>query len=321
LKILSPLSSTKETLAIINRGADEIYCGVIDNDITRKYNLPIFNRRPYSQCNLNSISELKDVVNKSHSNGVSVFVALNVPIYKDKQFDAAEEIIEKMILVGIDALIVSDLGLIHFINEKNFNIKTHISTCASIYNNFAIEFFKSLGASRVIFPRHISIDEIKNLTSKIEGMEYEILAMNTKCPYDDGYCTFEHNLSNFTNNADYQGGGCGSIQNVKMHTSKNSLKEEHFKNIIYEYKRRKNNLGKVCAGCAIAKLTKSKVKIHSLKIVGREFKLEKKLKDIEFFVNIRKLINMRLEDEILKRQIKDMYFKIYGLECNNRCYY
>ena len=69
MKILAPLGSLDEIDKIIEAGADEVYCGVIDGKVNVKFKIPIIYRRPYRVSNLKSYDELKEVVNISHASG------------------------------------------------------------------------------------------------------------------------------------------------------------------------------------------------------------------------------------------------------------
>ncbi|MBR0350460.1 MAG: hypothetical protein IJH76_01325 [Clostridia bacterium] len=91
MKILAPISSLKEVEKVINAGADEVYCGIIDKKLTEKYSLPFINRRPFDNCNLSSFNELKGVVDYCHKrNGSSlifrIYDIINISMYYKRYF-------------------------------------------------------------------------------------------------------------------------------------------------------------------------------------------------------------------------------------------
>lgn len=319
MKILAPLSSVDEVDRLVKAGADEIYCGIIDKETNSKYNIPIVNRRPYKTSNLDNFSAMEEVIKRSHDSNIPVYVTLNETVYTENQYEFIEKNIEKLCELKADAVIIADIGVLQFIKEKNYNIKVHMSTCSSVYNTEAVNFYKDMGACRIILPRHMSIDEINNLKKKNPDVEYEILMLNTNCQYDDGYCTYEHCLGNYTREEGYRGGGCGAIQNMKMFCKKGAFKEGKAPDIIGQYKKRQRSLANTCGACGLKNIDLTD--IDSLKIVGRAYTVEKKVKDVSFLYRVRKLISEDLSDDILRREIKDIYKEIYKRDCEEKCYY
>lgn len=319
MKILAPLSSLKEVNSIIKAGADEIYCGIIDEQLNSKYKIPAVNRRPYSIWNLNSFNELKEVVKKSHYKGIPVYVTLNDTVCTNDQYGFIEENLERFSKFRVDAVIVSDVGLMQFIKEKKYRFSVHVSTCASTYNSEAVNLYKDMGASRIILPRHMTTDEINDLKSKNEDLEYELLILNANCQYDDGYCTYEHSLGSYTKDSAYGGAGCGSIQNMEYIYRKEEYKDKKLPDIIGEYKKRKSTFISTCGVCRLANLNLTDK--DALKIVGREFVLSRKEKDIKFLYKVRELIKSCSDKDIIIKATKGFYKEIYGKECNDKCYY
>lgn len=318
IKILAPINSLKEAEKVIEAGADELYCGVIDKELIKNYKIPFVNRRPFSNCNLNSFDELQQVVDYCHARKVEVYVTLNEPVYTEKQYQYLEENLKYFCKLGVDAVIISDFGLLNFIREKKFNIKIHISTCASIYNEKGVDFCREYGASRVVLPRHMTLKEIKDLTKDKKDIEYEVIILNTNCQYDDGYCTYEHSLGNYTNDSSFQGGGCGAIEEIKVFIKKGASKSS-IPDIESEFRKRQKIFNSSCGVCALQQLEQAG--IDSLKIVGREYITEKKVKDVEFLYRVIKLVKKYSDNIKLKDFIRSEYEKKYSRKCNSRCYY
>lgn len=318
MKILAPISSIEEVGKIIEAGADEVYCGVIDSELRKRYKVPFINRRPFDNCNLPSFKELQEVVDYCHERNVQVYVTLNEPIYTEEEFNYIEKNLQFFCKLGVDAVIVSDFGLVNFIKQKRYKIKIHISTCASVYNAQGVEFCKEHGASRVILPRHMTIEEISKLTKGDRDIEYEVIILNTNCQYDDGYCTYEHSLGNYTKESSFQGGGCGAIEEMKIFMKKGSS-SNLIPNVEGEFRKRQMTFNSSCGVCSISQL--QKIGIDSLKIVGREYVTEKKIKDIQFLYKARKLLEEYDKEAVLKELIKGEYIKSYNKKCNSHCYY
>ncbi|MBQ3414332.1 MAG: U32 family peptidase [Clostridia bacterium] len=255
---------------------------------------------------------------RKNQRNVQVYVTLNEPIYTEEEFNYIEYNLKKFCELGVDAVIVSDLGLVSYIKEKKYKINIHISTCASIYNAEGVQFCKKHGASRVILPRHMTIDEINGLIKKDSNIEYEVIVLNTNCQYDDGYCTYEHSLGNYIKDPSFEGGGCGAVEQMKVF-----LKKGHSSDLLLdiegEYRRRQRTFNQSCGVCSIARL--SKMGVDALKIVGREYVTEKKVKDVEFLYRVRKISETCNDESDLIKLVKSEYLKIYNKKCYDRCYY
>lgn len=320
MKILSPLSSEREIERLIKAGVDEIYCGVIDEELNSKYKIPNINRRPYSTANMRSFNQLKEVIEKSHDAGIPIYITMNETVYTDKQYDFMEANLEKFCEYKADAVIVADAGMLQLIKDKGYDINVHMSTCASAYNYETVNFYKDMGASRIILPRHMTVNEINELKAKNPELEYEILILNTNCQYDDGYCTYDHSLGNYCNKkVGFHGGGCGAIQNIKTYYKKDDFKNGKVPNIAAQYGRHQRSLGNTCGACYLGQLNLSE--IDALKIVGREYIIERKEKDIKFLSKVRDLVNSTSDQEFIRKAVKRYFKEIYNRDCMERCYY
>lgn len=319
MKILAPLGSLDEIDKIIEAGADEVYCGVIDGEVNVKYKIPIINRRPYRVSNLKSYDELKEVVNISHASGKNVYVTMNEAFCSDVQYEFVAECLENMCKAKADAVIISDIGLLQFIKDQGYDIQIHMSTCSSIYNYEAVNFYKDMGATRIILPRHMTIDEINELKMRNPELEYEILVLNSNCHYDDGYCTYDHSLGNYVRNVNFVGGGCGAIRNIKNYYKKGSFANSKAPDIAAKYRERQSSLSSACGACFLGKMNLSE--IDSLKIIGREFTISKKEKDIKFLSKVRDIIDTSPNPHDIKSDVMRIYKEIYNGDCMERCYY
>ena len=319
MKILAPLGQVDEIERIIKAGADEVYCGIIDDEINSKFKIPIINRRPYRVSNLKSFNELKEVVDKSHYYGKNVYVTMNETICSDEQYEFLAFNIENICKAKADAIIISDIGLLQFVKDQGYDIKIHMSTCSSIYNYEAVNFYKEMGACRIILPRHMTIDEINELKMRNPELEYEMLVLNSSCHYDDGYCTYDHSLGNYVRNAGFAGGGCGSVRSIKNYYKKGSFTNEKRPDIASKYKERQMSLSNACGACFLGQMNLSN--IDSLKIIGREFIIEKKERDIRFLSRVRDIKNKSSDPTNIKAEVMEIYKDIYNKECMEKCYY
>ena len=103
-----------------------------------------------------------------------------------------------------DALIMADPGLIMLIREKWPDIPVHLSVQANTLNSSAVKFWQSLGLSRVILSRELSLDEIERIRQQCPEMELEVFVHGALCIAFSGRCL----LSGYFNHRDANQGAC-----------------------------------------------------------------------------------------------------------------
>lgn len=316
MKILAPISNVDEIESIVNLDIDEVYTGINIG----KFNLT--NRRPSSLCNFSSLGDFEKLINRCHENDVKVNLVLNALFYPEDCFKDIFNIICKLKSIGLDNIIISDLNLLLFLEQNGVNkgLGIHASTCCSLYNSMAVKVFQDLGVNRIILPRHLTIDEIKNIVSSNYDMSYEVLIKNTRCINDDGMCSFEHGLHNFGNKK-YEGGGCRLNYETSFERVSNELSEIDKKIILSRMKQVRGDFLFSCGACSLYEF--SKLHIDVVKIVGREFSIKRKIKDIKFIsMLISKLESNSLSKNEYSSFAKALYVEIYGQECTeSQCYY
>ena len=315
MNILAPFSKIDEVEKLINTGANELYCGVHSEKYRKNSTIVAgMNRHEIFSANLKNFDELKKSIEISHSYNTPVFLAMN-GLYNQKQLDCAIEDVKYAVKLGVDSVIVADMGLLLSFKKMDIDIKVCISTGGTTFNSETIEFYKDLNAFRIILPRHLTIKEIEKISKTIKGIELEVFILNAFDANVDGFCTYHHGLREIKKpaNSYFKARSNESIRRILKrvpiflldHLRKtksmglesacylyydidvNFLKEnlKSF-NKKYALSRVKNNfcfskiLHTACGGCAIYDFYKMGIK--SVKIVGRENNISKKVKDIIF---------------------------------------
>ncbi|GAH34415.1 unnamed protein product, partial [marine sediment metagenome] len=105
------------------------------------------------------------------------------------------DFVDKVINIGIDGLMVADLALLLTLQQMRVDTKIIISTGGTTFNSETAKFYQDLGASRIILPRHLTIEEIKDISDNVTNIELEVFILNSRCPNVDGFCTFQHGLA------------------------------------------------------------------------------------------------------------------------------
>jgi putative protease len=97
--------------------------------------------------------------------------------------------------VGVQALIVADVGLMLALREAGVGAKIHVSSLGTCTNGEAAAFFAELGADRVVLPRHLSVREIAAIRAAAPpGLELEAFLLNDGCAFEEGRCLTTHQL-------------------------------------------------------------------------------------------------------------------------------
>lgn len=178
MKILAPVSSAREAECLISCGARELYCGLHPGAGTGKSRTVWINRRGPGPANISSLEELKRVADFAGTRGVPVFLTMNLPYYSPEQYPAMVKLAGEAASCGIKAFIIGDPGLILALRKELPGAAIHVSSLAAVLNSASASFFRDLGASRIIFPRYMGLEELGRIVAKTGGTtEYEVCSM------------------------------------------------------------------------------------------------------------------------------------------------
>lgn len=170
-ELLSPAKDKETAFAAIDCGADAVYMGAAA--FGARKNAP------------NSLADIRDVVNYAHKFRVKVFITLNT-ILTDSELDEAVTLAGELDKIGVDALIVQDMGLLEKI--KTIGIPVHISTQADNRDLEKVSFFNNLGAARVVLARELSLKQIKEIHDANPNLELEAFVHGALCVSYSGQC-------------------------------------------------------------------------------------------------------------------------------------
>ncbi len=178
VELLAPAGSYETFVAAIDAGADAVYFG------GKHFNMRVHNLQAFNFSN----EELKNAADYAHSRGKKIYITLNNLISPEEIPALTEylEILDKE--VQPDALIVQDLAIIQLIRKLGLNLNIHASVMMNINNSHAIELLKSLGVTRIVVGRELTLSEVSLLKEKT-GMEVEYFIHGDMCISVSGQCT------------------------------------------------------------------------------------------------------------------------------------
>jgi putative protease len=189
-ELLLPAGTLDKMRTAYAFGADAVYAG------QPRYSLRARN-------NEFKLEELRTGIQEAHALGKKLFVASNLMPHNAKVKTYLADM-EPVIEMQPDALIMADPGLIAMVRERWPEQEIHLSVQANTVNYAAVKFWQSLGLSRVILSRELSLDEIEEIRQLCPDIELEVFVHGALCIAYSGRCL----LSGYFNHRDANQGTC-----------------------------------------------------------------------------------------------------------------
>ena len=173
MELLAPAGTMENFMAALESGADAIYLGG-----------KVFNARAHA-ANF-GIDELREAVRLAHILDVSVYVTVNILI-GDTELKDLEQYIKDLDSIGVDAIIVQDLAVAEIAKRVAPNIHLHGSTQMTAATLDVVRFYESLGFTRVVLARELSLKEIQHICKHCKA-EIEVFVHGALCVCYSGQC-------------------------------------------------------------------------------------------------------------------------------------
>lgn len=288
VELLAPAGSIESLYAAVNSGADAVYLGGSK-----------FSARAYAS-NFDEENMAKAVA-YCHIYGVKVHVTINTLI-KDFEMREALDYAGFLYNIGVDALIVQDMGFAQLLKNKFPDFELHGSTQITVHNLQGAIFLKKIGFNRVVLSRELSIEEIREISEKA-GIETEIFIQGALCICYSGQCLMSSIIGGRSGNR----GRCAQPCRLPYTLIENNLREE--KAYILSPK-------DMCTLDSLKEIIASKV--TSLKIEGRMKRPEYVAAVAESY---RKAIDSVYEDkEIDIKNLEERVFQLFNREGASKAY-
>ena len=180
VELLAPAGNFEKLQAALTYGADAVYIGGKN-----------FSLRAYGD-NFTE-DEILQAVEFTHKLGKKIYVAANIFAH-NADIDELEKYFTFLDGAGVDAILISDLGVFTLAKSLTKNLQLHVSTQANVTNYRTVNFFQELGASRVVLARELSLEEISEIKNKTSA-ELEIFIHGAMCISYSGRCYLSHYLT------------------------------------------------------------------------------------------------------------------------------
>ena len=250
IELLSPAGEFESLVSALRFGADAVY--IAGKEFGMRTASKNFDREM-----------LSDAVKTAHNAGKKLYITCNT-VPKNSEIERMPEYLEYLDSIGVDALIIADLGVLSLAKKYAPHTEIHISTQAGIVNYESAKMFYELGANRVVLARELSFDDIAELRAKIpKELQIEAFVHGAMCVSFSGRCLISHYMTG----RDANRGDCAQPCRWKYHLYEENregqffpVEEDDSGTFLYNSK-------DMCMIDYIPKLIS--VGINSLKIEGR----------------------------------------------------
>lgn len=190
IELLAPAGNFSKLKTAVYYGADAVYLG------GKSFSLRAFSDNFTDE-------ELIEAVKFAHVKNVKIYVTVNI-FARNSDFEKAADYFRFLEKIGVDAVLITDVGLISLCKSVAPDLKIHLSTQANTLNKYAVKFWGEQGLERVVLARELSLAEIKEISDFCPETQLEAFVHGAMCISYSGRCL----LSNYFNGRDANRGEC-----------------------------------------------------------------------------------------------------------------
>lgn len=264
LELLAPAKNLECGIAAIDCGADAVYIGA--------------DRFGARQAVGNSVEDIKQLCGYAHKFDCKVYVTVNTIIY-DNELEDTQQLLDALGDAGVDAILVQDMGLLKLDLPKN--VALHASTQTDNRNPEKAAWLRAHGFERVVLARELTIDEISGIHKALPDTELEVFVHGALCVSYSGTCY----ASEYCFGRSANRGACAQFCRMKFDLLDN-------KGNTIERGTHLLSLKDMCRIDSLERLADAGV---------TSFKIEGRLKDINYVRNVTAAYSQRLDEIIAKR--------------------
>lgn len=193
IELLAPAGNMEKLKIAVLYGADAVY-----------FAGPAYGLRAFAP-NF-TWSELGEAVSFCHQHGVKAYVTVNIFAH-NQDLQELPNYLTHLQQSGVDAIIVSDPGVLSVVQEVTSNLEIHLSTQANTTNKLAARFWQQAGVKRIVLARELTGTEVQEIAEANPGLELEIFVHGAMCMAYSGRCL----LSKFLTGRDANKGECAQV--------------------------------------------------------------------------------------------------------------
>ena len=256
LELLAPAKNLACGIAAIDHGADAVYIGA--------------SRFGARAAVGNSVDDIRQLCDYAHLFGAKVYVTVNTIIY-DGELDDTLSLIRELHGVGVDAILVQDMGLLKLQLPP---IALHASTQTDNRTADKVKWLAELGFQRVVLARELSVEEIRSIHEAVPDVELEVFVHGALCVSYSGICY----ASQYCFGRSANRGACAQFCRMKFDLVDAEGREiEHQRHLL-----------------SLKDLNQADVLDQLVEAGATSFKIEGRLKDVTYVKNVVAAYNLRL---------------------------
>lgn len=263
IELLAPAKNLECGIAAIDHGADAVYIGA-----------PRFGARAAAG---NSLEDIAELVKYAHLYNVRIYVTLNT-ILKDEELPETEKLIWELYRIGVDALIVQDMGLLGLNLPP---IPLHASTQMDNRHMEKVKFLAEAGFRQVVLARELSLEQIRKIHEAVPDTPLEVFVHGALCVSYSGQCYVSQHCFGRSANRGECAQFCRLAFDMVDADGKIIAKDKHL--------------------LSLKDLNQSEELEKLLDAGASSFKIEGRLKDVTYVKNVTAYYRQRL-DAIFKRR-------------------
>lgn len=270
LELLAPAKNLEIGKAAIDHGADAVYIGA-----------PRHGARAAAG---NSVADIRELCDYAHQFGAHVHVTVNTIVYEE-EMAVVLAMVDELIEAGIDALLVQDMGLLTQLKQKDLKgVALHASTQCDTRTAAKVRWLQGIGFERAVLARELSAEEIASIHHDVPDMELEVFVHGALCVCYSGVCY----ASQYAFGRSANRGECAQMCRMKYSLVDNDGRE-------VEHERYLLSLKDLC----------QLDRLEDLAEAGAvSFKIEGRLKDIDYVKNVVAAYSERLNDIVRRHPLK-----------------
>jgi putative protease len=204
MELVCPAGNLPSLKAAVDNGADAVYTGFQGDTNARHFNGLNFTERTFGKA-----------VDYVRARGKRIFVAINT-FPQPSGFDRWKNAVDKAAESGVDALILSDMGVLDYARTRWPELKLHVSVQASVTSAPAIRFYvENFGVSRVVLPRVLSVRQVEQVI-RDAPIPVEVFGFGSLCVMVEGRCLLS---SYVTGRSPNTYGACSPASHVRWEES------------------------------------------------------------------------------------------------------
>ena len=264
LELLAPAKNLACGMAAVDHGADAVYIGA-----------PRFGARSAAG---NSLEDIQQLCAYARPFGVKVYVTLNTILYDD-ELEAVGRLLQELQEAGVSAILVQDMAVLQ-LSTINISTPIHASTQTDNRSVEKVRWLRDLGFSRVVLARELSVEEIAEIHKAVPDIELEVFVHGALCVSYSGLCyASQHCFGRSANR-----GACAQFCRMKFSLVDVAGREvEHDRYLL-----------------SLKDLNQSDHLLELIEAGATSFKIEGRLKDVDYVKNVTAAYSQRL-NEIISR--------------------